>query len=399
MNVSLSDDSNFTYVVPQSEKGVLEQKGIVRWVDRDAEKDPFLASINAKDTMKATFSGIDLSANIELNDKETFNIIIDPATGDKLTVKGNSTLTLDIDPTGDMILSGRYEISEGSYDLSFYKIVKRKFLIEKGGTIMWSGTPLDATLNIRAMNEVETSPIELMESTADEVDQRFKKQIPFLVYLQIKGEILAPEISFQLDMAEGYRDEFDGTVYAKIRDINTRESELNKQVFALLVLRRFISDNPLDNRAGSDAESTARRSVSKLLSEQLNRLSQNVKGVELSFDVKSSEDYSNGSSDAQTQLQLGLSKSLLDDRLIVKVSGNVDVEGEEASNQNSVSDFIGDLALEYKLTPDGRFRITGFRTSSYDMVNQEIIETGAGLIYIKDYNSLRELFKANAKEN
>jgi translocation and assembly module TamB len=396
MNISLSDDSNFTYVVPQSEKGVMEAQGIVRWVDRDAEKDPFLAGINPKDTMKANFSGIDFSANIELNEKETFNIIIDPATGDKLTVKGNSTLTLDIDPTGDMVLAGRYEIAEGSYDLSFYKIVKRKFLIEKGGTIMWSGTPLDATLNIRAMNEVETSPIELMGEGAD---QSYKKRLPFLVYLQIKGEILAPEISFQLDMPESKRNEFDGRVYAIIRDINTRESELNKQVFALLVLKRFISDNPLDNRAGSDAESTARRSVSRLLSEQLNRLSENVKGVELSFDVKSSEDYSSGSSAAQTQLQLGLSKSLMDDRLIVKVSGNVDVEGEEASKQNSVSDFIGDLALEYKLTPDGRFRITGFRKSSYDMVNQEIIETGAGLIYIKDYNTLRELFKANAKEN
>ncbi len=395
MNISLSDDSNFTYVVPQSEKGVLEQQGIVRFVDRDAEKDPFLANINPKDTVKATFSGIDLSANIELNDKETFNIIIDPATGDKLTVKGNSTLTLDIDPSGDMILAGRYEISEGSYDLSFYKVVKRKFLIEKGGTIMWSGSPLDATMNIRAMNEVETSPIELMPYQ----DPIYKKKLPFLVYLQIKGEILAPEISFLLDMSESTRNEFEGRVYAKIRDINTRESELNKQVFALLVLRRFISDNPLDNKAGSDAESTARRSVSRLLSEQLNRLSDNVNGVELSFDVKSSEDYSNGNAEAQTQVQLGLSKSLLNDRLIVKVSGNVDVEGEEASNQNSVSDFIGDLALEYKLTSDGRFRITGFRTSSYDMVNQEVIETGAGLIYIKDYNTLRELFKANAKDN
>ncbi len=377
MDINLSDDSNFTYVVPQSEKGVLEQKGIVRFVDRDAKKDPFLASINPKDTMKSAFKGITLSANIELNEKETFNIIIDPATGDKLSVKGNSTLTLDIDPTGDMVLSGRYEITEGSYDLSFYKLVKRKFLIEKGSTIIWSGSPVDATMDIRAIYEVETSPIELMANQTD--DPQYKRRLPFQVYLLIKGELLTPEISFQLDMPENRRGEFNGNVYARIKDINTRESELNKQVFALLILRRFISDNPLDNRAGSDVASTARRSVSKLLSEQLNRLSENVKGVELSFDVKSSEDYSTGSAEGQTQVQLGLSKSLLDDRLIVKVSGNVEVEGEAASSQNSVGDYIGDLALEYKLTPDGRFRITGFRNSNYDMISGELIETGAGL--------------------
>ena len=104
-----------------------------------------------------------------------------------------------------------------------------------------------------------------------------------------------------------------------------------------------------------------------------------------------------GTAQGQTDVQLGLSKSLLDDRLIVKVSGTFEVEGE-TSNQNSASDYIGDLALEYKITEDGRFRITGFRNSNYDLISGEIIETGAGLIYIKDYNTLRELFKANAKE-
>jgi translocation and assembly module TamB len=397
MNINLGDDSNFTYVVPQSEKGVLEQKGIVEWVDRDAKKDPFLASINTKDTIKSTFTGIDLSANIELNDKEVFNIIIDPLTGDKLSVKGNSTLTLDIDPTGDMVLSGRYEITEGSYDLSFYRIVKRKFLIEKGSSIIWAGAPTDAMLNIRAIYEVETSPMELIAPANTEAPTEYKQRLPFQVYLQIKGEMLTPEISFQLDMPEEKRNVHGGAVYAKLKDVNTRESELNKQVFALLVLKRFISENPLDNRAGSDVASTARRSVSKLLSEQLNRLSENIKGVELTFDVKSSEDYSSGSAEGQTQVQLGLQKTLLDDRLVVKVSGNVEVEGE-TSNQSSASDYIGDLALEYKLTEDGRFRITGFRNSNYDMVNGELIETGVGLIYIKDYNSLRELFKPNAEE-
>lgn len=399
MHLNLTDDSDFTYVIPQSEKGVLEQKGIVRWIDHDAKDDPFLASVNPQDTAKATFTGIDLSANIELNDKETFNIIIDPATGDKLSVKGNSTLTLDIDPTGDMVLTGRYEISEGSYDLSFYKLVKRKFLIEKGSTITWSGNPLDATMDLRAIFEVETSPIELIAHQTDDPQQLnlYKQRLPFKVYLLIKGELMAPEISFQLDMDEASRNAFGGVVYAKLRDINTRESDLNKQVFALLILKRFISDNPLDNRAGSDVASTARRSVSKLLSEQLNRLSENVKGVELTFDVKSYEDYSSGSAEGQTDLQLGLSKSLLNDRLIVKVSGNFEVEGER-SGGNSASDYLGDLALEYKLTEDGRFRITGFRNTNFDMINGELQETGVGLIYIKDYNSLRELFKANAKD-
>jgi hypothetical protein len=296
-------------------------------------------------------------------------------------------------------LTGRYEINEGTYDFSFYKFIKRKFSIEKGSTILWSGEPLDAMLNIRAIYEVEASPIELVANQAsDDSDlNRYKARLPFLVYLQIKGDLMAPEISFLLDMKESERDAHNGSVYAKIQDINTRESELNKQVFALLILQRFVSDNPLDNQAAADVSNTARQSVSRILSDQLNRLGENVKGVELTFDVKSYEDYSTGTAQGQTELQLGVQKTLLDDRLIVKVSGNFEVEGE-TSNQNSVSDYIGDLALEYKLTEDGRFRITGFRNSNYDLISGELIETGAGLIYIKDYDTFRELFKANAKE-
>ncbi len=402
MEVSLSEESELTYIVPQSEKGILEQKGVVVFIDKSAKDDPFLSAIDVTDTLKSSFRGLDLTANIELSDKEMLSIIIDPVTGDKLSVKGNSTLTLDIDPTGDIQLAGRYEITEGTYDLTFYKLVKRNFLIEKGSTINWSGDPLNATMDIKASFQVETSPMELVSNqlttnNAQELNL-YRQRLPFLVYLKIKGNLLTPEISFELDMPVDQRNAFGGSIYAKLKDINTRESDLNKQVFALLILRRFIADNLFETQSGSTVSSTARRSVSKLLTEQLNRLSENIKGVELTFDVKSYEDYSSGSAQGQTEVQLGVSKSLLDDRLIVKVSGNVDVEGN-ASNQNSLTEYIGDLALEYKLTEDGRFRVTGFRNSNFDIIDGELIETGAGLIYIKDYNTLRELFKANAKEN
>ena len=216
-----------------------------------------------------------------------------------------------------------------------------------------------------------------------------------MVYLLLSGELLQPEVAFKLEMPTERQNAFGGNVYARLKDINTRESDLNKQVFSLLILKRFISDDPFENKAGGGLSSTARNSVSKILSDQLNRLSDNIKGIELSFDVKSYEDYTSGEAQGQTELELGVSKSLLNDRLVVKLSGNVDVEGQNSNR--SATDYIGDLALEYKITPDGRFRITGFRNSNYDMIDGELIETGAGLIYVKDYNALRELFKANAE--
>lgn len=404
MRVSLGDDSEFTYVVPEPESGVMEHEGIVKFVDKDAHQDPFLASLLKEGVVTDTavvFTGMDLTANIELNDRETFNIVMDPMTGDQLSVRGNTNLTLNINPTGDMLLSGRYELTEGTYNLTFYKLVKRELAIEQGSTITWTGDPMDAMLDIRATYRVETSPLDLVSNQLTGSDQslinQYKQRLPFIVHLFIAGKILTPEITFELDMPELERGALEGVPYARIKDINTRESELNKQVFALLILRRFISDNPFENQAAEGFEATARRSVSKIMSDQLNKLSQNIEGVELNFDFKSYEDYSSGQAENTTQLQLGLTKNFLNERLIVKLSGNVNLEGEQ-TEQNTVTDYIGDLVLEYKLTEDGRFRITGFRRSDYSMIDGQLIETGAGIIYVKDYNAFRELFKSNVRK-
>jgi translocation and assembly module TamB len=400
LKMGFSGDTEFTYVIPPSEKGVMEQKGIVTFVDRRVNKDPFLAGLHLKDTIQNMFKGVDLTAAVDLTDSEKLNIVIDPGSKDKLSVQGHTSLIVKIDPAGNMELSGQYEISRGSYNFSFYKLVKRDFQILKGGTITWAGDPMDATLNLQALYKLETSPLELVTNQLSAVSiaeqNQYKQNLPFLVYLNIRGELNAPEISFMLDMPDASKNAMGGNVYAAITDINTREQDLNKQVFSLLVLRRFMADDPFENQASSSLSTTARSSVSGLMTDQLNRLSQNMKGVQLSFDVKSYDDYTTGAASPQTKLQLGVSKTLLHDKLVVKLSGNVDVEGSNSS-QNALTDYIGDLALEYKMTSDGRLRLTGFRNSDYDMIDGELIKTGAGLIYIKDYNTLKELFKANEK--
>jgi translocation and assembly module TamB len=399
LDLHLNDGSQITYIVKSEEKNVMQQKGIVKFISNRDLTDPFLRKINLTDTAQSVFKGLDMNATIELTDKVGLDIVIDPSTGDKLSLKGNSTLVFNSLASGTMKLSGRYEITSGTYGFSFYKLVKREFDIVKGSSINWSGNPLNASMDLRALYKVETSPLDLVynqirTSNASELNA-YKQKLPFFVYLNIKGMLLVPEISFALDMPDNKRNVFGGAIYGKLQDINTRESDLNKQVFALLILSRFISDNPFESQVGSSLTNTARESVSQLLSEQLNRLSQKVKGIQLTFDVRSFEANTSTEVKGQTKAQLGVSRSLLNDRLIVKLSGNVDIEGGN-SNQNKVADYIGDLALEYKITPDGRFRITGFRTANHDMIDGELTETGVGLIYIKDYTTLRELFKSDA---
>ena len=123
---------------------------------------------------------------------------------------------------------------------------------------------------------------------------------------------MEPQISFGLELPDQYKGEMGGTVFAKVQQINQDEAQLNQQVFALLVLDRFIANDPLANSGGGGISSSARSSVSKALTDQLNTLSgKYVKGVDLNIGVDSYEDNSkSGAARNTTKVNLGLSKDL-----------------------------------------------------------------------------------------
>lgn len=394
LNLEISPESNVTYVIPETKYTALNHDHVVRFIN-DKRQEPQQVELNQRlDSL--SFKGIQLDANLSIKDKSALTIVIDPVTSDKLVVKGNAALSLQIDLKGDIVLNGRYSLTEGYYDFSFYKLVKRKFDVKRGSSIAWKGDPFEAVLDITASHHVEAPAYDLIAnqlSSASAGDlERYKQRLPFIVNINVDGGLSQPEISFEIDMPERERGSFGGNVYARIQDLNTRESDLNKQVFALLILKRFMSDTPLQSESGYNLEGNARRSASRILSDQLNRLTDNIKAVDLNVNLESSQDYSSGEVKNNTQLELGLSKTLLNDRLQVSVAGNVSLEGQE---QQQFSDYVGDLILEYSITPDGRFRVTGFRRSDYDIISGDVIESGAGIIYVKDYNTLKELFQSN----
>jgi hypothetical protein len=135
--------------------------------------------------------------------------------------------------------------------------------------------------------------------------------------------------------------------------------------------------------------------VGKFLSEQLNQLSSKVlPGMGLNFDIQSYDDYQSGQAKGRTQVEIGLKKQLFNERLSLQLGGAIDVEGEWA-RQNSASDITSDVSIEYKLTKDGRFRLKGFRHNQYEgAIEGQLVETGAGVIFVRDFNQWSRLFKS-----
>ncbi|RZL15275.1 MAG: translocation/assembly module TamB, partial [Pedobacter sp.] len=373
-NVNVNEGTKFFFALPADDPAVIEQSGIVQFIDEDAPPFNGKVALNVDSLTRSPMKGMNLSVNVEIDKEAELNVVVDPSNGDALRVKGQGSLNATIDPSGKTSLTGRYELTDGSYNLSVGGLSRKEFKIQPGSTIIWTGEPTSADINITAVYEVNTAAIDLVADQVESMDasvrNTYKQKLPFQVFLYLTGELLKPTIAFKIDLPENERG---GTVgyaaYAKLQQVNSNESELNKQVFALLALNRFISENPFQSLAGGTSTSSlARQSVSKLLTEQLNNLASDlIKGVDINLGVNSSEDYSSGTLENRTDLEVGLSKRLLNDRLTISVGSTFGIEGSRPANQSS-SNIAGNINVEYLLSADGRYRLRFYRRNETEAV-------------------------------
>ena len=403
MNVRLRDESEVTFVIPEEEPGIANREGVIVFVDKDNPIDSTL--LQRVDNISATtrFSGISYSGDIEITPASVLRLVVDKYNGDFLEARGNGNLNLTIDPSNKITLTGRYEIDSGKYEMSLNQLIKRSFYIEKGSSISWNGDLLRGMLDISAKHTVNPPAIDLVRDqiTSTTLNQiQYKQRIPVEIYLSIKDELLKPAIGFRLDMPEKDRNIFNGSVYTRLKQINNIPSELNKQVMGLLVLQSFISDNPLavfNDRNEGGIAFAAKQSVSKILSQQINNLADNlIKGVDLNFDIQTREDYYTGERRESTSLSVAARKNLFNERLSVSVGSSIGLFGNNPEAANSL---IGDLSIDYAISRDGRYKLRAYRKNQTDVILEgQIIESGLSFMLVVDYEKFSEIFKRSRKE-
>lgn len=406
-DIKINKDTKFSIVLPQNDPSIADREGIVEFIDQDQPKlfDDKTIGID-KELSKTQVKGINASVNIAVDKEAEISLIIDKANGDFLELKGEAQLTGGIDESGKTSLTGRYEFTEGKYQMNF-NLIKREFDIKKGSYILWTGEPTMADINITAVYKSNTAPIDLVDNQvadlAPAARNTFKQRIPFETELKMNGDLMKPTITFDIVLPEGNNSvstDVINTTQAKLAELREQPDELNKQVFALLLLNRFIGENPFASESGgTSAAGLARQSASKILSQQLNNLAGDlIKGVELDFDLQSSEDYTTGQRENKTDLNVGLSKKLLNDRLKVTVGSSFGIEGPQQANEET-NTIAGDLSVDYQLTKDGRYKVRAYRLNKYQVALQgQVVETGVAFIITIDYTKFRELFNRSEEQ-
>ncbi|MDW5289252.1 translocation/assembly module TamB domain-containing protein [Formosa sp. PL04] len=395
INADVNPKTNVSYVMPSAAVNIEERDGVVIFVNRD-NPDAILTR-NQEETSDIT--GFDIKANFSVSKEAKITLVLDESTGDNFETSGEGDFVFRMDTNGRINLSGVYTVASGHYEMSLYELVKRRFELVPGSRVTWSGNPLDANLDVQAMYNIKASASPLMASQISgsdpSVQNKYKQILPFEVYLNIDGELMHPKISFNLDMPEQDRGAISGQVYGYLQQVNQVEGELNRQVFSLLVMGRFYPEAGSDGSTGG-FESIARDNLNDAISDQLNMFSNKLlgsTGLELDFGLNSYTDYQGDSPEQRTQLDVAAQKKLFNDRIIVRVGSEVDIEGSGSSGDDTP--LLGDISLEYLITPSGKYRLRAFQENEYEsVIDGQTIVSGLALIFTREFNTFRELWKA-----
>ncbi len=402
-DIKVRENSKISVVVPDSFDELSESDGVVIFVNNKNQAEKIKADSLQQQRFINDFVS-EISLNIEADEKSEFTIVVDEINGDNLVVKGNARLNAGVNTDGQPYILGSYDLTEGRYGLTF-EVLKKQFSIQKGSNIVWTGDPMNADVNITAIYTANTAPLDLMENTVSENIDLYRQKMNFEVLLTMAGKLSKPDVSFQIKASETQRLVSNQVITSvKERLTNLEANEVNKQVFALLILNRFFSEKSSDffssSGGGVNAEAFARQSVSKLLSDQLDRFASDlIKGVNLNVNLSSTQDFFNGESSSRTDLSLGLSKAFFNDKIEVKVGRNFELENTSKISRNP-SEVFDNINVNYKLTNDGRYLFKAFRKNQYQSVLEGfIVETGIGFTVTMEYGKFNEVFHKKQKTN
>lgn len=299
---------------------------------------------------KINLSGVRMAFNLTLTPAAECEIIFDRTNNDKLVTRGNGRLTIDYDTRGGFSINGPYEVESGKYDFSFQNLASlRKFDIERGSRIEWSGDPYSAQLNMKtgyianlAINTIDPS---ITSST----------RYPAQVSVNLTDDLMHPNISFGLGFLESQLPiQFRPQILAFEERLRNDEQLLSRNVSSVLAFNQILFGNNESNASLLNQQFLL-ENLSNLVSNQIGNIASQIDpNLELGLQLGDiSQNFNN------TQLNVAYQYN---DRLRLKGNSFYSNGSVENITNNQTQLTLGG-ELEYMLTNDGTWRLRAYSRS------------------------------------
>lgn len=318
---------------------------------------------------------VNMNFYIDATPDAIVELVMDPVSGDVLRGSGSGAMQFHWSTNDSPRLFGTYNIARGSYNFTFQRILERRFTIQEGSNVQFRGDPFEATLDVNAIYRVNASLNDLDKFLAEYSGQ---PSIPVNCVLNLTGPLKHPNIGLDLKFPSA-----DAEIERQVKSIINTEDEINKQVAYLLILSKFRPphganvDNPT-----SDFAAVASATLSNQLSKIVNQIDDRWQlGTNIRYNDKEM---------TYTEAELMLSSQLFNNRLIV--NGNFGYKNDLNINKEAM---VTDVDIEYLLNRAGTWRVKAYNhyNEKFYYTQQSTQTQGFGVVYKKDFDGLRDLFK------
>ena len=319
------------------------------------------------------------------------NVVLDELTGDIISGVGNGNLKIHTGTAENLSMIGRYNIESGNYNFNFQDIFKKPFKLEGGGSsyISWTGDPLDADINVNATylaEKVRMSTLftDASNSSVSGVSSDVLREISDVeVRCNLSGTLIKLNPSFQIVIPQTSASRGNSTIDSRLKNINRDQLEVSKQATYLIVFKSFapqaaVVANDLNSQL---INTTISGVINGILSSSVQNFFSKVLGssVDVNFNysrnlttIAGNTGTGSGQNNFRENVSLQFIKSIMDDKLIITFGS--DFNFATATNNSLATSgqtflFLPDVNVQYKITPDGKFRTSFFYRSSFDLLS------------------------------
>lgn len=316
------------------------------------------------------YEGLELIFDLDVTPEAEVEIVIDPSTKSSLKGTGGGTILMEINTNGKFNMYGEFATATGEYNYKYGGIINRKFTVEPGGTIVWDGSPLAATVNMKAIYSLEANPAPLLDNT------QYTSRIPVNVVVSLEGQLEKPNIEFGIEFP-GAGSIVKSELQYRLQDPNFAD----KNAFFLLGQGTFVNENTGLNAQALSSNLT--QTASSLLNSVFNSNNDN-----LDLGIIYEQGNLNPNS-IQTENRFGVTVS-------TKLGDKVLFNGEFGVPVGGVGETVvaGDMEVQVILNEEGTLSAKVFNRENeiqQFLADHQGYTQGVGLSYQVDFDTFKEL--------
>lgn len=377
LEINVEAEEGTEVMLPLSSPTEVGQNQFITFVDPNEKIDSTAFGFERKVKMD-NLGG--LSISVDVNVKPSAKVVVTQEAMGVIHGQGAGLIHIDLTSTGDLNIMGNYTVSEGEYTFNLQNIISKKFKIEPGSRLSWSGDPFDAEIDLYALYRTRTTLTGMVSEASGYAGQRVNVNL----IMHLTGPAMNPNISFEIEVpnvSTAWQEE--------IRNRLSDQDKLMDNAFSLLVTNSFWNpDNSL-------VEGVVQQNVDQMTSVISNWAAKSVFGdfADISLDLHRNTDPTNANTGSE--VGVNVSRSFADDRIVV--NSNLDIpiaDGTADPASGTQQTLTGDIEVEYKITEDGRIRAKAFNRSNQNNPGLDQLSAytqGVSVYYRADFNTWEEL--------